>query len=222
MEVVSPIISASILNADFSCLRDQIQEVENAGVDWLHLDIMDGNFVPNISMGPFIVETCKKISSLPLDTHLMIANPDKYIEQFAQAGSSMISVHIENNPQINQMLNKIRNLNCKAGIVLNPGTPAERIRSVIDLVDLILVMTVNPGFGGQTFIQNQLKKILKIKQMIEKIDNKPVLEVDGGLSTQTLPNAYHSGANVFVIGSAIFSNKNGIYKSVEELRSCLK
>lgn len=222
MEHISPKISASILNADFSCLRDQITEVEIAGVDWLHLDIMDGHFVPNISMGPFIVETCKRISSLPLDTHLMIENPDKYIEQFVNAGSSIISVHIENNPNITRTLQKIRNLNCKAGIVLNPGTPAESIGSVIDAVDLILLMTVNPGFGGQEFIKNQINKITKIRRMIDKLTNKPFLEIDGGLSLKNLPIALNSGANVFVIGSAIFSSKKGIMKSVDEIRSCLK
>lgn len=222
MEHTSPMISASILNADFSCLGNQINEVEKAGVDWLHLDIMDGHFVPNISMGSFIVETCKRISSLPLDTHLMIENPDDYIEQFAKAGSSIISVHIENNRHINRTLQKIQDLNCKAGIALNPGTPAESIGSIIDFVDLVLIMTVNPGFGGQAFIKNQINKIEKIKRMIDKLTHQPYLEIDGGLTPQNLPIALNSGANVFVIGSAIFSNKKGIKKSVEEIRSCLK
>jgi len=215
-------ISASILNADFSCIKDQIYALEQAGIDWLHLDVMDGHFVPNISMGPFIIETCRKISHLPIDTHLMISKPELYIEQFAAAGSSIISVHIENHPNVVRTLQRIRDLKCKAGIVLNPGTPPESIRSVIEMVDLILVMTVNPGFGGQSFIKSQLNKIVKLKQIIETTTSKPALEIDGGLNKLTLPNVVQSGADVLVIGSAIFSNKSGIKKSVDELREVIK
>ena len=215
-------ISASILNADFCFLKDQITEVENAGVEQLHLDIMDGHFVPNISVGPFIVQTCRRISSLPLDTHLMVENPDNYIEDCVKFGSTGISVHIENNPNIHRTLQLINSFNVKAGIVLNPGTPIECIKSILDLVDLILIMTVNPGFGGQSFIQSQLPKITAAKEMIKNINKKSIVEVDGGINSHTLPLAHQAGADLFVIGSAIYSNPNGIAASINELNRSLK
>jgi ribulose-phosphate 3-epimerase len=215
-------ISASILNADFSFLKDQIVEVEKAGVEQLHLDIMDGHFVPNISVGPFIVQTCKKISSLPLDTHLMVENPDKYIEECVKFGSTGISVHIENNSNIHRTLQIIKSFNAKAGIVLNPGTPIESIKSILDLVDLILIMTVNPGFGGQSFIPSQLVKITATKNLIKNMNKKPIIEVDGGINSQTLPLAYQAGADLFVVGTAIFSNPKGITASINEINKSLK
>jgi ribulose-phosphate 3-epimerase len=215
-------ISASILNADFCFLKDQISEVEKAGVEQLHIDIMDGHFVPNISVGPFIVQTCRKASSLPLDTHLMVENPDIYIEPCANFGSSCISVHIENNPNIHRTLQLIKSFKVKTGIVLNPGTPIESIKSIMDSIDLILVMTVNPGYGGQTFIQSQLSKISAIKNMIQQMAKKPIIEVDGGINTQTLPLTYQAGAELFVIGSAIFSNPKGIAASIKDLNEVLK
>ncbi len=218
---MKPRISASILNADFSFLKGQIKEVEKAGVEQLHLDIMDGHFVPNISVGPFIVETCRSISSLPLDTHLMVENPDNYIEECVKFGSTGISVHIENNHNIHRTLQRIRGFNVITGIVLNPGTPIESIESVLDLVDLILLMTVNPGFGGQSFIQSQLSKIKTAKEMINHLKKKPIIEVDGGINPQTLPLAYQAGADLFVIGSSIFSNPNGISASIIELNESL-
>jgi ribulose-phosphate 3-epimerase len=215
-------ISASILNADFCFLNDQILEVEKAGVEQLHIDIMDGHFVPNISVGPFIIQSCQKASSLPLDTHLMVENPDNYIESCATFGSTGISVHIENNPNIHRTLQLINSYKVKTGIVINPGTPIESIKSVLDLIDLILVMTVNPGFGGQAFIQSQLSKITAIKEMIKSMDKKPIIEVDGGINTQTLPLAYQAGADLFVVGAAIFSNPRGITLSIKELNEALK
>jgi ribulose-phosphate 3-epimerase len=219
---MNPRISASILNADFSCLKKQIEEAEKAGIEWIHLDVMDGHFVPNISVGPFIVETCRKITKLPLDIHLMIENPDKYIEQFAMAGSTYISVHIENNPNIHRTLQRIRELNCKPSIVINPGTPVSCINSVFEMVEMILVMTVNPGFGGQSFIANQVDKIKEIKKMINSLEKKPLIEVDGGITAKTLPLVYNAGADIFVIGSAIFSNSLGIAKSIAEINGSIK
>jgi len=215
-------ISASILNANFGFLKDQIIEVEKAGVEQLHLDIMDGHFVPNISVGPFIIQTCRQITSLPLDTHLMVENPDQYIEDCVKNGSTGISVHIENNPNIHRTLQRIRSFNIRAGIVLNPGTSVESIRSILDLVDLILIMTVNPGFGGQSFIESQLNKIMAAREMIGGLKIKPIIEVDGGINLQTLPLAYQAGADLFVIGSAIFSNTKGISGSIDELNEALK
>jgi len=215
-------ISASILNSDFIHLKDQIIEVEKAGVEQLHLDIMDGHFVPNISVGPFIIQTCRQITSLPLDTHLMVENPDQYIEECVNNGSTGISVHIENNPNIHRTLQQIRSYKVKTGIVLNPGTPIESIRSVLDLVDLILIMTVNPGFGGQSFINSQLIKIMAAKEMIKNLELKPIIEVDGGINSHSLPLASQAGADLFVIGTAIFSNSNGISAAINELDMSLK
>jgi ribulose-phosphate 3-epimerase len=214
--------SVSILNADFGNLEKQIKEMEVAGIEQLHLDIMDGHFVPNISVGPFIVQTCRKISNLPLDTHLMVENPDQYIDECVAYGSTGISVHIEGNPNIHRTLQKIKNHKVRTGIALNPGTPVESIYSILDMVDLILVMTVNPGYGGQSFIMSQLAKIKTVRDLIKNQNRSTFIEVDGGINFQTLPLAYQAGANLFVVGSAIFSNSIGITGSIAELNSSLK
>jgi ribulose-phosphate 3-epimerase len=213
-------ISASILNADFGNLKKQIVELEEVGVEQLHLDIMDGHFVPNISVGPFIIQTCRKISSLPLDTHLMVEDPDQYIDECASYGSTGISVHIEGNPHIHRTLQKIRNLNLRAGIVINPGTPLDSIFSVLDMVDLILIMTVNPGYGGQSFIMSQLTKIQAAFHLVE--GRNIIVEVDGGINSQTLPLVHQAGATLFVVGSAIFTDPRGIKQSIIDLQSFLK
>lgn len=213
-------LSVSILNADFGNLKSQIGELEEAGIKQLHLDIMDGHFVPNISVGPFIVQTCRKICSLSLDTHLMVENPDQYIDECAAYGSTGISVHIEGNPNIHRTLQKIKNHNLQAGIVINPGTPIESIYAVLDLVDLILIMTVNPGYGGQSFIRSQLPKISEAKQLVK--GKNIIVEVDGGINSQTLPIVQQAGADLFVVGSAIFSNSRGIKQSILNLQSCIK
>ena len=213
-------ISASILNADFGNLEKQIGEIEEAGIAQLHLDIMDGHFVPNISVGPFMVQTCRKICSLPLDTHLMVENPDQYIDECAAYGSTGISVHIEGNLNIHRTLQKIKILKLRTGIVINPGTPLESIYSVLDLVDLILIMTVNPGYGGQSFIESQLRKITAASQLVA--GKNIIIEVDGGINTQTLPLVHRAGANLIVVGSAIFTNPRGIKQSILDLQSCIK
>lgn len=213
-------ISASILNADFGDLKNQIRTLEAAGVEQIHLDIMDGHFVPNISVGPFIIQTCRKITDLPLDTHLMIENPDQYIDECVSNGTDGISVHIEGNPNIHRTLQRIKDQKIRTGIVLNPGTPVESIYSVLDMVDLILIMTVNPGFGGQTFINSQLSKIKAIKKIVG--NKNIIIEVDGGINSETLPLAHQAGANLFVIGSAIFTHPNGIKQAVLDLVSSIK
>ncbi len=210
-------IAPSILAADFSKLAEEVKEAEAAGADMIHIDVMDGHFVPNISMGPFIVEAVRKVTSLPLDVHLMIENPDRYIEQFIDAGADYITIHMEASPHIHRTVQEIRRLGAKPGVVINPGTPASSISSIIDYVDMVLVMTVNPGFGGQSFIPGVLPKIREIKQMIIGKELDIDIEVDGGINSETLKLCKDAGANIFVAGSAIFSQTDR-QKAMNELR----
>lgn len=218
----TPIISASILAANFAHLESDIHQAEQAGVDWIHVDVMDGHFVPNISMGPLIVETCRNITALPLDVHLMIENPDQYLEAFASAGANRISVHIEGNPNVHRTLQKIRSLNCLPGIVLNPGTPAATLREVLRMVDLILVMTVNPGYGGQAFLPEMVEKIKDLQQMTLNQSTRPLIQVDGGISPRTLPITFAAGARVFVAGNSIFKHGDGIPAAVKALKDSVR
>lgn len=215
------IINASILNADFANLQDQLDQATQGGIDWLHLDIMDGHFVPNISMGPSMARICRNISDLPMDAHLMITNPNDFIPAFADAGVDLISVHVEGDAHIHRTLQNIKKNNCKAGIVLNPGTPASAVSEVMDMVDLILVMSVNPGFGGQKFIPSTLTKIAQLKKMISEQKHDIYLQVDGGVNAATLPAVLKAGANSFVIGSAIFRNEKSITDSAKELKTII-
>jgi ribulose-phosphate 3-epimerase len=202
-------ISTSILSADFACLADQIHAVETAGADWIHIDVMDGSFVPNITMGPFIVETCRRITPLPLDVHLMIDHPERHIEAFAQAGATNLSIHIENTPHAFRTLEHIRMLGCKAGIVLNPGTPAAALAGVIPVIDFVLVMTVNPGFSGQKFIPAVVSKISQVRQLLTQQGSTASIEVDGGITAETLPLVYSAGARLIVAATAIFKYPAG-------------
>jgi len=216
---MKPIISASILNSDFGNLESEIRKAEEAGVDWIHLDIMDGHFVPNISFGPHIVSICKKITDLPLDVHLMISDPDKYIRDFSDSGADYISVHIENNPNIHRTLQEISSNGKHGGIVVNPGTPIDSIFSVLHMVDYVLVMSVNPGFGGQSFLPETL---IKIKNLSNELNgrNLPIpIEVDGGLNEETAKEAKISGANIFVAGSYLFNNPKGVKEAVRLLKN---
>jgi ribulose-phosphate 3-epimerase len=212
------IISASILSADFAHLAEQISACEQAGVDWIHVDVMDGAFVPNITMGPFIVETCRRLTRLPLDVHLMINHPERHIEAFAKAGANILTVHIEGNPHIYRTLEQIHSLGCKAGIALNPGTPATAIHEVLPLVDLVLVMTVNPGFSGQQFIPSALPKLSAVAQMLKDAHSSAHLQVDGGITAQTLSSVRQAGADAFVTATAIFKYPAGIAAGVKALR----
>jgi ribulose-phosphate 3-epimerase len=213
------IISASILNADFSCLESQIQAAEKAGVDWIHLDIMDGHFAPNLSFGPQIGTFVRQMTKLPIDTHLMIDNPDQFIDAFADAGADYISVHVEGNPHIHRTLQNIHNKGKHAGIVVNPGTPVQSIYPVLHMVKYVLIMSVNPGFGGQKFIPEVLTKIEMLSEKIRAEKKDILIEVDGGINAETLPLAAKAGAEVFVVGSYIFTNPQGISHAVQTLKA---
>jgi ribulose-phosphate 3-epimerase len=215
------LISTSILSADFSRLAEQIREAEAGGADWIHIDVMDGHFVPNITMGPFIVETCRKITRLPLDVHLMITNPGDFIEPFAKAGADRLSVQIESTPHIYRLLQQVREHGCHTGVVINPGTPADSLEEVLHLADLVLVMTVNPGYSGQEFIPEVVSKIARVRKMIEDRHLNTLIQVDGGITHQTLPLTYQAGARVFVAATAIFKNPDGIAAGIQALRNAV-
>jgi ribulose-phosphate 3-epimerase len=212
-------ISASILSADFANLTDQIRQAESAGVDWIHVDVMDGSFVPNITMGPFIVATIHRITRLPLDVHLMIDNPDRHIEAFAQAGATNLTVHIENTPNIHRTLQAIDDLGCHPCIAVNPGTPANRLEAIIPYVDMVLVMTVNPGFSGQKHIPGMSSKISQVQQMLKAQNRTARIEVDGGINSTNLPVLVKAGANTIVSATSVFKFPGGIAAGVQALRS---
>jgi ribulose-phosphate 3-epimerase len=200
----SPIIAPSILSADFARLGEEARAVQAAGADWLHVDVMDGHFVPNITLGPEVVKALRPHVSIPVDVHLMIAPADPFLEAFREAGADILSVHPEAGPHLDRTLRRIRQLGAKAGVVFNPSTSPEAIRWMMDDVDLVLVMSVNPGFGGQSFMTSQLKKIEKLRAMIEATGRDIVLEVDGGVTAETAPKCIAAGATALVAGTAVF------------------
>jgi ribulose-phosphate 3-epimerase len=200
------VISPSILSADFSRLGDEVRAVDEAGADWIHVDVMDGRFVPNITIGPLVVQAIRPVTKKPLDVHLMIVEPEKYVEDFAKAGADIISVHAEHNasPHLHRTLCQIRELGKQAGVVLNPSTPLELIDYVLDVCDLILIMSVNPGFGGQSFIPSAVDKIRKLRQICDDRGLDPWIEVDGGVKGNNAWQVLEAGANAIVAGSAVF------------------
>jgi ribulose-phosphate 3-epimerase len=206
--MVKPLIAPSILAADLLHLHREVQAVVDAGADWLHVDVMDGRFVPNITFGPKIVECLRQASSLPIDVHLMITPAQPHLEAFVKAGANRVTVHPESDVHLHRSLTEIRSLGAKAGVALNPHTPLALIESILPAVDLILIMTVNPGFGGQHFIPNMLEKIRKTRQLIQQASHKILLEVDGGINPLTAPDVIAAGADVLVAGTAIFQTNN--------------
>jgi ribulose-phosphate 3-epimerase len=202
------IIAPSILSADFSRLGEEIKTVVAAGADWIHLDVMDGIFVPNITIGPPVIRSLRQLTNLHFDVHLMIVQPERYLKDFAEAGADTISVHAEVSPHLHRTLNEIRRLGCQAGVVLNPSTPPEHLEYVLEEADMVLIMTVNPGFGGQQFISAMIPKLIRLREAIDRLDNKVTIEVDGGVNLDTIASLAQAGADIFVAGSAIFETKN--------------
>jgi len=201
-------IAPSILSADFSRLGDEVRAVEKAGADVIHVDVMDGHFVPNITVGPLVVQGLKKLTSLPLDVHLMIEKPERYIEVFAQAGSDWITIHAEVCPHLKRMIKKIRQLNVRPGIVLKPATSLKTLYPILDDIDLVLIMSVNPGFGGQFFIPSALKKIEKLRKIVDQNSYPLEIEVDGGVKIENIREVSKAGGDIFVVGTGIFKTKD--------------
>jgi len=214
-------IAPSILSADFGKLKEEIELVEEAGADIIHLDIMDGHFVPNLTFGPYGVSCLKKYAKKPLDVHLMLDNPDNFIPSFIEAGADMVSIHIEACKHLQRTLEEIRKRGAKAGVAINPATPFEPLEYILDSVDFILIMTVNPGFGGQSFIKGVVKKIERLNNMLKSYNSNCIIEVDGGIDSDTVRDVYNAGARIMVAGNYIFKSNN--YKNaIESLKkSCL-
>jgi ribulose-phosphate 3-epimerase len=213
-------IAPSILSADFSKLGDEIRSVEKAGADWIHVDVMDGHFVPNITIGPLIVEAARRATSLPIDVHLMIEHPDRYIEDFAKAGANLISVQVEACIHLNRTVRMIKASDLRAGVVLNPATPLSAFEWVLEDVDFVMIMSVNPGFGGQKFIPNSLDKIRALRKMIQDRGLSTLIEIDGGVNEKNIENISDAGVDVFVAGSAIFKSPD-YEKTISKFRELI-
>ncbi len=214
-------IAPSILSADFARLDAQIKEAEAAGGDWIHVDIMDGRFVPNITIGPLVVEAVRRSTRLPLDVHLMIVEPEKYLEAFAKAGADRISVHVETCPHLHRTVQHIRDVGAKPGVVINPATSLSTVEEILPDIDLLLVMTVNPGFGAQKFIESSVDKVARAKVLRDRLGSSAEIEVDGGIDVHTAPRVVAAGASVLVAGNAIFKHPDGIAAAIKALRASL-
>ena len=215
------ILAPSILSADFLHLEDAIQAAEKGGADWIHIDVMDGHFVPNITMGPVVVKAVRRASDLPLDVHLMIENPERYIGDFANAGADSLTVHAEATEDLTTLVNRIHDLGLRAGVAISPGTLAERTSGVLDSIELMLVMTVVPGYSGQSFMTEPLEQVKWLHELKLDGQTKALIQVDGGIDSQTAPHAKQAGAEVFVAASAIFKNEQGIAQGIAAIRNSL-
>ena len=215
------ILAPSILAADLSNLAQQIRLTEMGGADWIHCDVMDGQFVPNLTFGPIIVDAVKRSTHLPVDVHLMIKNPDKLLENFIKAGANYLTVHYEEVVHLNRTVNKIKELGCKPGVSINPSTPVQSLEDIAEYVDLVLLMSVNPGFGGQSFIPNVIKKIKELVILRKKLNANFLIEIDGGIDNKTILPALKAGVDVFVTGSSVFNSDN-VTAATAELKNILK
>lgn len=211
-------IAPSILSADFSRLGDQIREVTQSEADYIHIDVMDGHFVPNITIGPLVVKAIRPLTSLPLDVHLMIEAPERYLKDFAQAGADILTVHVEACPHLHRVIQSIKELKVRAGVAINPATPLAALEDIQKDVDLILIMSVNPGFGGQTFIEGTVDKIARQRQSMTKGGLKAELEVDGGINRYNVQKVVSAGANVLVAGAAVFNNEETVGQALQRIR----
>ncbi|NIP26404.1 MAG: ribulose-phosphate 3-epimerase [Phycisphaerae bacterium] len=214
-------LAPSILSADFARLGEQVEEAETAGVDWIHVDVMDGHFVPNITIGPLIVRALRSVTRLPLDVHLMIEQPERYLVNFEEAGANSLTVHVETCPHLHRTIQQIKSLNLKAGVALNPATPLSTLEEILPEVDLVLVMSVNPGFGGQSYIPSSTAKIARLRAMLDEMESEAALEVDGGIDMRTIPEVVAAGATVLVAGSAIFNTQASVAENIRRLRQAI-
>lgn len=215
------VIAPSILSADFTRLREEILACESAGADWIHVDVMDGHFVPNITMGPFIVEACRRVTQLPLDVHLMIEKPERHLEAFARAGASRLNVHVETCAQLHDILRQIKSLGCEAGVALNPDTPVREIEPVMTDADLILVMSVFPGFSGQEFIPTTIPRVAEIRKKLDELHSTAWIEVDGGINVENVGRVKGAGATAFAAASAVFKHPRGTEEGIKALRNAI-
>jgi ribulose-phosphate 3-epimerase len=215
-------LAPSILSADFARLGEQVVEATKAGADYIHVDVMDGHFVPNITAGPVIVSAIRPHTSLPLDVHLMIESPEKYIQQFAQAGANIITVHVEVCPHLHRVVESIKELGVKAGVSLNPSTPLTAVDEVLSALDLVLLMSVNPGFGGQQFIEGTVGKIARLRSRLDELGLAAELEVDGGINAEVAPRVAKAGARVLVAGAAVFNKKESVSQALGRIRENLR